>query len=116
MLTVEELMRLLSGESDRVERTRSTTDTDKFAQAVCAFANDFPCHRQPGYLLIGVGDDGKTCGLTVTDQLLVNLGGLRSDGNIQRAQALLSENGNPPAEFVFDDPHAVLVIVRRRPA
>lgn len=27
-------------ESDRVERTISTTNTDKFGQAICAFAND----------------------------------------------------------------------------
>jgi ATP-dependent DNA helicase RecG len=34
---------------------------------------------------------------------------------VQRAQALLNENGNPPAEFVFDE-HAVLVKVYRRKA
>jgi ATP-dependent DNA helicase RecG len=34
---------------------------------------------------------------------------------VQRAQALLKENGNPPAEFVFDE-HAVLVKIYRRPA
>ena len=28
-------------ESDRVERTISTTNTDKFGHAICAFANDF---------------------------------------------------------------------------
>lgn len=33
---------------------------------------------------------------------------------VQRAQALLSENGNPPAEFEFDE-HTVLVKVYRRP-
>jgi ATP-dependent DNA helicase RecG len=39
MVTREELGRLLSDlESDRIERTRSTRDTDKFSQAVCAFA------------------------------------------------------------------------------
>lgn len=36
-------------ESDRVERTISTTNTDKFGQAICAFANDLPNHQQPGY-------------------------------------------------------------------
>lgn len=84
MLTPEELNRLIaSGESDRVERTISTTNTDKFGQAVCAFANDMPNHRQSGYLLIGVDDDGGLSGLQVSDQLLLNLSGLRSDGNIQ---------------------------------
>lgn len=83
MLTEEALLMLLTDlESDRVERTISTGNTDKFSQAVCAFANDLPNHRAPGYLLIGVRDDGSLCGLSVTDQLLQNLGAIRSDGNV----------------------------------
>jgi ATP-dependent DNA helicase RecG len=31
---------LLDLESDRIERTISTDKTDKFSQAICAFAND----------------------------------------------------------------------------
>ncbi len=89
MLTKEQLQELLADlESDRIERTTSTTNTDKFAQAVCAFANDLPNHRQPGYLLVGVDDAGKPSGLAVTDQLLQNLGALRSDGNILPLPAL----------------------------
>jgi ATP-dependent DNA helicase RecG len=89
MLTEAELSRLLGDiESDRVERTVSTNHTDKFAQAVCAFANDFAHHRQPGYLLVGVKDDGVPSGLAVTDQLLQNLAALRSDGNIQPLPAM----------------------------
>jgi ATP-dependent DNA helicase RecG len=49
---------LLDLESDRVERTISTTNTDKFGQAICAFANDLPNNRKPGYLFLGVNDDG----------------------------------------------------------
>lgn len=83
MLTEGQLNRLLFDlEADRIERTVSVTNTDKFGQAICAFANDLPNHRQPGYLLIGVKDDGKLSGLTVTDELLKNLGGIRSDGNV----------------------------------
>lgn len=49
MLTKDQLQALLVDlESDRVERTTSTTNTDKFSQAVCAFANDYPNHRRPG--------------------------------------------------------------------
>ncbi|MCA9710862.1 MAG: putative DNA binding domain-containing protein, partial [Myxococcales bacterium] len=70
-------------ESDRVERTVSVNKTDKFCRAICAFANDFPGHGRPGYLLVGVHDDGRPSGLEVTDRLLLNLGGLRTDGNIQ---------------------------------
>lgn len=49
---------------------------------MCAFANDLSNHKQPGYLLIGVKDDGVLSGLKVTDELLRNLGALRSEGNI----------------------------------
>jgi ATP-dependent DNA helicase RecG len=83
MLTEEQLKALLSDlESDHIERTVSTNDSDKFGQAICAFANDLPNHRQPGYLLVGVNDNGTLSGLTVTDELLKNLGGIRSDGNV----------------------------------
>ncbi len=83
MLTEAQLITLLSElESDLIERTESVSNTDKFGQAICAFANDLPNHRQPGYLLIGVKDDGSLPGLQVTDQLLQNLASIRSDGNI----------------------------------
>ena len=83
MLSVEHLVGLLSAlESDQVERTESTSNSDKFGQAVCAFANDLPNHRQPGYLLVGVKDDGALAGLAVSDELLRNLGGIRADGNV----------------------------------
>ena len=83
MITKEELKGLLTTtETFRVERTVSTTDKDKFGEAVCAFANDMPNSRQNGYLLVGVHDDGKLSGLTVSDALLKNLSAIRSDGNI----------------------------------
>lgn len=83
MLTCDQLFNLITDlESDRIERTTSTTKLDKFAEAICAFANDLPNYRQPGYLLIGVMDNGKLSGLKVTDELLTNLGAIRSDGNI----------------------------------
>jgi len=89
MITKVQLIELLADlETDRVERTVSVSNTDKFGQAICAFANDLPNHRQPGYLLIGVKDNGELAGLTVTDELLQNLAALRSDGNIQPLPAL----------------------------
>ncbi len=89
MITAEELLQLrLDLESDTVERTISTTNTDKFSEAVCAFANDLPGHGHPGYLLVGVRDDGSLNGLVVTDQLLQNLAALRSEGHIQPLPAL----------------------------
>jgi len=83
MLTEDQLNGLLTDlEADNVERTVSVDNTDKFGQAICAFANDLPNHRRPGYLLIGVRDNGALSGLTVTDELLKDLGGIRSDGNV----------------------------------
>ena len=83
MLNEEQLKELMAEvESDVAERTESTNNTDKFGQAICAFANDLPNHRRPGYLLIGVKDDGALAGIKVTDDLLKNLAGIRSDGNI----------------------------------
>lgn len=41
MLTDDELSALMADvESDRSERTTSTNNTDKFGEAICAFAND----------------------------------------------------------------------------
>jgi ATP-dependent DNA helicase RecG len=89
MLTQDELNHLLTDmESDRVERTRTTDKPDKFGEAVCAFANDLPNHRLPGYLLIGVNDDGTPAGLTIDDKVLQTLGAIRSDGNVLPQPAL----------------------------
>ncbi|MGL3711330.1 ATP-binding protein [Leptospirillum ferriphilum] len=83
MLTSDQLNSLLVvNESDRLEFTTATDNTDKFSQAVCAFANDFSNSRKPGFLLIGVDGKGRPSGMKVTDKLLQNLGALRSDGNI----------------------------------
>ncbi|MGH8885752.1 MAG: AlbA family DNA-binding domain-containing protein, partial [Egibacteraceae bacterium] len=79
----QELERLLVDlESDRVERKPSLAEKDKICQAICAFANDLPNHRKPGVVFVDVGDDGTPTGLAITDELLRNLGGIRSDGNI----------------------------------
>lgn len=70
-------------ESDRSERTRATNDSDKFSTAICAFANDMPQHRQPGYLFIGANPDGSASGARIDDELLTALGDLATNGNIQ---------------------------------
>ncbi len=82
-MTDQELELLLDDiESDRMERKASIADSDKIRQAVCAFANDLPDHRQPGVLFIGVDDKGKPVGLSITDKLLQTLSAMRSDGNV----------------------------------
>jgi ATP-dependent DNA helicase RecG len=92
MLQNEEILALLSDiESDRVERTISTTNTDKFCQAICAFANDYPNHHSPGYLIVGANDDGTLAEATVTDELMLNLAAIRSNGNVLPSPAMTVE-------------------------
>ena len=89
MLTTQQLLALMADhESDRVEMTVSVNNTDKFGEAICAFANDFPNHRQPGYLLVGVDDAGNASGLTVGDALLRNIANLHANVNLEPHPAL----------------------------
>ena len=85
-LTDEQLLDLLSDiESDRAERKESFNGDapEKVRQAICAFANDLPGHGQPGVVFIGAKDrDGELVGIDVTDDLLLTLANIRSDGNI----------------------------------
>jgi ATP-dependent DNA helicase RecG len=69
-------------ESDRVERKASTSDLDKIAQAISAFANDLPGHRAPGVIFVGQRDDRSCAHLPIDDALLLRLSNLRSDGRI----------------------------------
>ncbi len=83
MPEIQELERLMSDlESDRVERKASINDREKIRQAICAYANDLPGDRAPGYVFIGVDDSGNPVSLPITDQLLLTLSDMRSDGNI----------------------------------
>ena len=48
-MTEQELdERIARNEVDCVKFTVSTRDTDKFSEAVCAFANALPKHDRPG--------------------------------------------------------------------
>ena len=97
MLTDDGLRALMADiESDRSERTTSTNNTDKFGEAICAFANDFPNHRQAGYLLVGVDDAGNPSGLTVTDRLLRDLAALRSNINLEPLPAITVQKHSLP--------------------
>lgn len=83
MITKDEIQFLLhSTETYRIERTVSTSNMDKFCEAICAFTNDLPDSRKKGYLLIGAYDDGRLSGLKVDDNLLKKIAAIRSDGNI----------------------------------
>lgn len=73
---------LESLETFRIEKTSSTNDTEKYCQAICAFSNDMPDSKKPGYLILGVQENGTPTGIKATDKLLKDLAGLRTDGNI----------------------------------
>lgn len=79
----EEQVRVLMAdvESDRIERTTSFRE-DKLGPAVCALSNDFPNHRQSGYILLGVDDSGKAKGITIGDEELQKIGNIKSNGNV----------------------------------
>lgn len=82
MISREELLELIKDlESDRVERTTSFRE-EKLGQAVCAFSNDLPNHKKPGYILLGVEDNGNIAGITIGDEALQKLGDVRANGNV----------------------------------
>ncbi len=83
MISKVELDKLLVElEQDRVEKTISTNDADKFGEAICSFCNDFPAHKKPGYLIVGVYDNGNRCGLQKDEKILQTLMDFRTDGRI----------------------------------
>jgi ATP-dependent DNA helicase RecG len=69
-------------ESQQVERKQSLSDKSKIEQAICAYANDLPGAGEGGLVLVGVTDEGRPAGLPITDELLLTLANIRSDGNI----------------------------------
>ncbi len=84
-LTDDELLILLNDtESDRAERKESFSKSvsRKARQAVCAFANDLPGYNDPGVLFVGAKDNGEPSGIEISDQLLISLADMKTDGNI----------------------------------
>jgi len=76
-------------ESDRAERKASGNFVDDIRRAICAFANDFPNHNEPGVVFVGVNDDGSCANLAITDPLLRDLGGYGKDGTIHPFPAII---------------------------
>ena len=90
-----DLQRLLSDiESGRVERKESASDGTAIREAVCSFANDLPNHRSPGVVFVGVRDDGSGAGLHISDQLLLTLSDIKTDGNIVPLPSLTVQKKN----------------------
>jgi len=108
MISKEALNELLPTlEQDRIEKTISVKDATKFGEAICAFANDLSNHNLPGYLIVGVHDDGTKAGMKITEQNLQTLLDFRTDGRIVP----------PPSIIVakFDYPDGELAVVEVQP-
>jgi len=108
MITKEELEMLLPQlEQDRIEKPISVNDPNKFGEAICAFANDLANHNLPGYLIVGVHNDGSKAGMTITEQNLQTLLDFRTDGRIVP----------PPSIIVakFEYPDGELAVVEVQP-
>lgn len=83
MLSDNQLRELLKhGEADHVERTLSVSDSDKFGEAICSFANDLVDRREPAVLFIGINDNGKCGNVEISEAVLQRLMSFRTDGTI----------------------------------
>jgi ATP-dependent DNA helicase RecG len=109
MITEEKVKALLADmESDLIERTISVRE-NKLGPAVCALSNDFPNHKQPGYILLGVNDDGKLAGMKWTDDELQIIGGVKTNGNVLPQPSIVLSP-------VFKFPEGEVVVVQVNPS
>ena len=93
-LTDRELVEVMDqGESFRVEykETLKGKAPTRIREAVCAFANDLPGSGQAGVVFVGLRDNGEPSGLDIDDELLTQLGNIKTDGNIVPPPSLLVE-------------------------
>ncbi len=73
---------LLDTESDRSERKESMAEMSKICETICSFSNDLANNQKPGYLFIGAENDGSPAPFPITENVINQLAGIRSDGNI----------------------------------
>lgn len=74
---------IAAGEAERCEFKRQLKNAkDDVCHDICAFSNDLAGSGQPGYVLIGVENDGSPSNLRVTDELVQEVSQIRLDGNI----------------------------------
>ena len=107
MITQQELDEvLINQEADRIEKTISLTDSNKFGEAICSFCNDLANHKRPGYLIIGANDNGSRNGTIVNENLLQTLMGFRTDGRINPPPAITV------AKFTYSDGDVAVVEVQ----
>jgi ATP-dependent DNA helicase RecG len=109
MITEEKARALIADmESDLIERTISIKE-NKLGPAVCALSNDFPHHRQPGYILLGVQDDGRLAGMQWTDDELQAIGNVKSNGNVLPQPSLV-------VSPIFRFPEGEVVVIQVNPS
>jgi len=97
MISKKELSKLLLDmEEDRIEKTISKTDTNKFGEAICSFSNDMAAKGLPGYLIVGANDDGSIAGIEINEQIIQMLLDFRTDGRIVPPPTMIVE------KFSFD--------------
>jgi ATP-dependent DNA helicase RecG len=107
MITKDELDKILPAiESDRVEKTISKTDADKFGEAICSFCNDMPNHQLPGYLIIGVYDNGNRNGTVIDEQFMQTILSYRTDGRIVPPPAMVV------GKFTYPDGEVAVIEVQ----
>ena len=83
--TDKELLEIIeNGESDTVEFKESLSGSapERIREAICAFANDLPDHREPGFIFVGVRDDKTIVGLSDVNQVIEQLSHMKSEGHI----------------------------------
>lgn len=80
-------------ESILSERKESWSDSakKKGQEAICAFANDLAATGEAGVLFVGARDDGTPVGLDVTDELLLTLSSVKTDGKIVPPPSMVVE-------------------------
>lgn len=111
--TDDELRSMLTDlESDQVERKESLSSStrDRVNQAICAFANDLPDYGTSGVVFIGATDDGRVGGMTITDQLLLDLAGMRDRGQILPLPEMVVR------KLAVEDAHVAVVEVQPSPS
>ncbi len=96
---------LLEMEADRMEKTISKTDTNKFGEAICSFSNDMAAKGLPGYLIVGANDDGSIEGIDIDEQIIQTLLSFRTDGRIVPPPTMIVD------KFSFDEGELAVVEV-----
>jgi len=92
MISKKDLKKLLSEmEADRIEKTISKIDKNKFGEAICSFSNDLANKGLPGYLIIGANNDGTIEGIDIDEDFIQILLGFRTDGRIVPPPAMIVE-------------------------